>query len=102
MEKRQRQKKYKESSLKSKFLKNKSKDRDDNFLKMFPPVRPRELLSENGWLSMLATIRDVAWNTLNMQDTYAPIRKDGIIHTSLVVTIKRLKDPPRWLKVATH
>ena len=42
-------------------LKNKSKDRDSNFLVMFSLVRPEvEGL-------MLVTIRDDTWNTLNMQ-----------------------------------
>ena len=31
----------------------------------------------------------------------AQIRKDGIIHTSSVVAIKRIKNLPTWLKVAT-
>ena len=29
------------------------------------------------------------------------IRKEGIIQTSLVVAIKRSKDPPTWFKLAT-
>ena len=33
--------------------------------------------------------------------TYPQIQKDGIIQRLLVVAIKRLKDPPTWLKVAT-
>ena len=33
--------------------------------------------------------------------TYPQIRKDGIIQTSLVAAMDRLKDPPTWLKVAT-
>ena len=47
---------------------------------------------------MLATIRDDTWNELNMQHI---IRKCGIIQTSPVVAINRLKDPPTWLKVTT-
>ena len=33
--------------------------------------------------------------------TYPQIRKDGIIQTSPVAAMDRLKDPPTWLKVAT-
>ena len=33
--------------------------------------------------------------------TKPQIRKDGITQTSLVVVLKRLKDPPTWLKVTT-
>ena len=49
---------------------------------------------------MLATIRDDTWNVLNMQHII-PNSKDGIIQTSPVVAINKLKDPPTWLKVAT-
>ena len=50
---------------------------------------------------MLAKIRDYTWNVLNMQHITPKFEKDGTIQTSLVVAIKRLKDPPPWLKVAT-
>ena len=50
---------------------------------------------------MLATICDDTWNVLNMQHTISQIRKGGIIQSSPVVAINRLKDPPTWLKVAT-
>ena len=47
---------------------------------------------------MLAAIHDDTWNVLNMQHT-THIWKNGIIQTSQVMAIKRLKDT--WLKVAT-
>ena len=49
---------------------------------------------------MLATIRDDTWNVHNMQHLI-PNSKDGIIQTSPMVAINRLKYPPTWLKVAT-
>ena len=39
--------------------------------------------------------------TCSTCSTLSQIRKDGIIQTSPVVAINRLKDPPTWLKVAT-
>ena len=50
---------------------------------------------------MLVTICHDTWNMLNMQHI-TPNQKDGIIQTSLVVAIKRLKDPSTWLKVEAH
>ena len=47
---------------------------------------------------MLATIRDDTWNVFNIQHVTP---KDGIIQTPSAGAIKRLKDPPTWLKVAT-
>ena len=42
-------KEYKENNLEEhKNLKNKSKERDSNFLVMFPPARPKEILREKG------------------------------------------------------
>ena len=49
---------------------------------------------------MLATIRD-KWNVLNMHHITPNSKKNGIIQISPVVAIKRLKDPPTWLMVAT-
>ena len=63
---------------------------------------------------MLATNRDETWNVINMQHiTPNSKRRDAlaflrwwppptmIIQTSLAVAIKRLKDSPTWLNVAT-
>ena len=50
---------------------------------------------------MLATIRDDTWNVLNMQHLLPNWKKDGIIQTSPVVAINRLKNLSTWLKVAT-
>ena len=49
---------------------------------------------------MLATIHDDTWNMLNMQHI-TPNSKRWDYSDILVVAIKRLKDPPTWLKVAT-
>ena len=49
---------------------------------------------------MLAKIHDDTWDMLNMHHI-APNLKRWIIKTSLIVSIKRLKDPPTWLKVDT-
>ena len=50
---------------------------------------------------MLTTICDDTWNVLNITAHKTQIRKDGIIQTPPLVAIKRLKDPPTWLKVVT-
>ena len=47
---------------------------------------------------MLATIRDGTWNVPNMQPE---IRKDGIIQTSPVVTIK-IKGPTHMVESGHH
>ena len=49
---------------------------------------------------MLATIHNDTWNVLSMQHI-TPNLKDGIINLSSVVAIKRLKDLPTWLRMAT-
>ena len=51
---------------------------------------------------MLATIRDDSQNVLNIQHIIPSSRsQDGIIQTSPVVAINRLKDPSTQLKAAT-
>ena len=50
---------------------------------------------------MLATILDYTWNVLNMRQ-WPQIWKDRIIQTSPVAAIKRLKDLPTWLMLATN
>ena len=49
---------------------------------------------------MLATIPDDTWNVLNMQHIN-PNSKSWVIQTSPVVALKRLQQPPTWLKVTT-
>ena len=39
--------------------------------------------------------------TYSTYSTYPRIRKDGIIATFLAVVLKRLKEPPTWLKAVT-
>ena len=52
----------------NKLLNNKSKDKDSNFLVIFPLERPQELLIKGkGSQPMLVTIYDDTWNVLNMQ-----------------------------------
>ena len=51
---------------------------------------------------MLTTICDDTSNVCNMQHIIPKFEKDGIIQTSPVVAINRLKDLPTWLKVATN
>ena len=41
------------------------------------------------------------WNVLNMQHRTPYLKKYGIIQVSSVVALKRLQDPPTWLKVTT-
>ena len=50
---------------------------------------------------MLATIRDDTWNVLNMQKT-SQIQKDGIIQTSPVAAIHRLKDWSHMVEGGHH
>ena len=49
---------------------------------------------------MLAKIRDDSWNVLNIQHI-TPNSKRWDYSDTPVVAIKRLKDPPTWMKVAT-
>ena len=48
---------------------------------------------------MLAIIRDDAWDVLNMQHITPNSKRWD--HSYTPGSIKRLKDPPTWLKVAT-
>ena len=84
----------------SKILNNKSKDRDSNFIVMFLQQSLKSYWERKRDDSlMLATIRDDTWNVFNVHIN--PNLKDGIIQSSLVVAINKLKEPPTWLKVAT-
>ena len=63
---------------------------------------PKELLRKKmGWLIDIG--HNSWWHMKCAQHAVhnPKLKKDGIIETSLVVAIKRLKDPPTWLKVAT-
>ena len=64
---------------------------------MFPLARPKELLrKEKGWLT------DVGHNSWwHMKCAQHAAHNPKFEKTFPVVTIKRLKDPPTWLKVAT-
>ena len=48
-------------------MKNKSKDRDNNFLVMVPSYKTQRAIEEKDDSLMLATIRDDTWNVINMQ-----------------------------------
>ena len=89
------------ATWKSKILKNKSKDRESNFLVVFSSTKTERAIERRRDDSlMLTTIRDDTWNVLNMQHItpnskrwdYSDIPGGG--HNTL-------KDPPTWLKVAT-
>ena len=72
------------------------------FWSWFPSARPKELLrKEKVWLTDVA--HNSWWHMKRAQHAVhnPKFRKDGIIQTSPVVAIIRLKDPPTWLKGAT-
>ena len=50
---------------------------------------------------MLATIHDDTWSVLNMQHII-PNSKDGVIQTSPVVAIDRLKGPAHMVEGGHH
>ena len=83
----------------SEILKNKSNDRDINFLVVFRPAKPKELLREG--ITWLTDVGHNSWWHMKRAQHAAYNPKFPNYSDIPVVAINRLKDPPTWLKVAT-